>query len=129
MTFEVLREFEVEMPTGTITLKEGQRVKLSKEEAIPLIQDGLIQPIEKVAYRIYSNILQAYLWVVETDKDMHSLRSQGISEAIYTADEIRKLKGIDDKDSLRAIHKVKQVFEDSTIEEITKKESNHAKEV
>ncbi len=47
MTFEVLKEFETETPKGTFMLKEGQKVRLSKDEAIPLIQDGLIQPIEE----------------------------------------------------------------------------------
>lgn len=115
MTFEVLKETET--LEGTFMLKEGQKVRLSKEEAIPLIQDGLIQPIEKVAHRIYSNILQAYLWVVADDKDRGTLRaSQSITEAIYTHDEIKKLKGLS-KDSLREIHKVKQVFENSKIKE------------
>lgn len=124
MTFEVLKEFETETPEGTFMLKEGQKVRLSKEEAIPLIQDGLIQPIEKVAYRIYSNILQSYLWVVDTDEDMHSLRaSQGVSDAIYTADEIKKLKGLS-SESLREIHKVKEVFENSKIEQVNHETSN-----
>jgi len=116
MTFQVLREFEVEMPTGTITLKEKQRIKLSKDEAVPLIQDGLIQPVERVAYKVYSEILQAYLWIVDTDQDMHSLRSQGITEAIYSADEIKKLEGME-RDSLKAIHQIKEVFPESSIEE------------
>jgi len=123
MTFEVLKEFETETPGGTFMLKEGQKVRLSKEEAIPLIQDDLIQPIEKVAYRIYSNILQAYLWVTEDDKDRETIRaSQGVSEAIYTADEIKKLKGMDK--ALKVIHKVKEVFEDSKVAEITRKVKN-----
>ena len=123
MTFEVLKEFDTETPEGTFMLKEGQKVRLSKEEAMPLIQDGLILPIEKVAYKIYSEPLQSYLWVVDTDQDMHILRSRGIKEAIYTADEIKKLKGMD-KDSLKVIHKVKEVFENSRVEEITRKVNN-----
>ena len=119
MTFEVLKDFEAETPSGTLTLKEGQRVKLSKDEAIPLIQDGLIQPIERVAYRVYSKILEAYLWVVDTDQDMHSLRGQGITEAIYTHQEIKELKKLP-KEDLKAIHTVKNTFLDSKIEQITK---------
>lgn len=118
MTFEVLKEFETETPEGTFMLKEGQRVRLSKEEAIPLIQDGLIQPIEKVAYNVYSNILQAYLWVVDTDEDMQSQRSQGITGAIYSKDEVKELKKLP-KEALKVIHKVKEVFLMSTVEEIT----------
>lgn len=122
MIFKILREFETETPEGTFMLKEGQRVRLSKEEAMPLIQDGLIQPIEKVAYRIYSSILQAYLWVVDTNEDMHTLRFQGVSEAVYTGNEIKKLRGLR-KDSLIGIHRVKEVFENSKVEEITTKEN------
>ncbi len=117
MTFEVLRDFETETPSGTIKLKEGQKVKLSKEEAILLIEEGTIAPIEKVAYKIYSDILETYLWVVEPDQDMHSLKSQGITEAIYTADEIKRLRGMS-KDSLKAIQQVKQVFDKSNVEEV-----------
>jgi hypothetical protein len=118
MTFEVLNKFETETPEGIFMLKEGQKVRLSKEEAIPLIQDGLIQPIEKVAYRIYSEILQAYLWVVDTDNDMHSLRTKCIAEAIYTRREIKELKKLP-KEDLKEIHKIKEVFPISNIEEIT----------
>ena len=121
MKFRVLKEIEVETPKGIVTLIPGQVIQLSRSEAIPLIQSYLIQPLERVAYKVYSEVLQAYLWVVDTDADMHALRSQGITEAIYTADEIKKLKGID-KDSLRAIHKVKEVFENSKVEEIKTKE-------
>ena len=125
MTFEVLKEFETETPEGTLMLKEGQKVRLSKEEAMSLIQDGLIQPIEKVVYKVYSEILQAYLWVVDTDQDMHSLRSQDITEAIYTGNEIRKLKGLG-KDSLKEIHKVKEVFPESIVDEIKDGKENQA---
>ena len=116
MTFEVLKEFDTETPEGTFMLKKGQKVRLSKEEAIPLIQNGLIQPIEKVPYKVYSEILQSNLWIVETDQDMHSLRSQGITEAIYTADEIKELRKLS-KEDLREIYKVKETFPESTIEE------------
>ncbi|MBT9168960.1 MAG: hypothetical protein DDT19_02312 [Syntrophomonadaceae bacterium] len=121
MTFEILKEFETETPKGTFVLKEGQKIRLSKEEAIPLIQDGLIRPVEKVAYKVYSEILQANLWVVDTDEDMHSLRTQGVTEAIYTKGEIRKLKGLS-RDSLKEIHRAKEVFPESSIEEIKFKE-------
>jgi hypothetical protein len=120
MTFEVLKEFEAQTPEGTLMLKEGQKLRLSKEEAIPLIQDGLIQPLEKVAYKIYSEPLQAYLWVVASDEDTHFLRSKNVTDPIYTNEEIRKLKGID-KDTLKEIHKVKEVFELSQITEVKKR--------
>jgi hypothetical protein len=117
MTFNVLKDFEAETPSGTLTLKEGQKVKLSKDEAILLIKEGFLQPVERMAYRVYSEILEGYLWVVETDKDMHSLRGQGISEAVYTADDIKKLNGLS-KESLKEIHKVKETFKNSKVEEV-----------
>lgn len=123
MTFKVLTEFEADTPSGTLTLKKGQAIKLSKEEAIPLIEEGKIIPVEKVAYRIYSKILETYLWVVETDQDLHSLKSQGVAGAIYTGEEIQKLKGLG-KDSLKEIHKVKEVFENSKVEQIKPRGSN-----
>jgi hypothetical protein len=121
MIYKVTTDFTVETINETVNLKEGQKVRLSKEEAIPLIQDGLIQPIGKAAFRIYSEILQAYLWVVDTDEDMHSLRAKGVTGAIYTHHEIKELKKLS-KEDLKEIHKVKEVFPESTVEEI----NNHA---
>jgi hypothetical protein len=118
MTFQVLEDVRIETPEGLVTLNQGQTIKLSKDEAILLIEAGLITPIEKVAYKIYSKILQAYLWVVDTDQDMHTLRSSGITEAIYTPDEIPKLKGLD-KDTLKEIHQIKATFPESSIKEIS----------
>lgn len=123
MNFKVLKDFKAETPSGILTLKEEQKIKLSKAEAIPLIESGMIIPIEKVAYRIYSEILQSYLWVVDTNQDMHLLRSQGISEAAYTTAEIRKLKGTC-KDSLKVVHEVKTAFPESRVENIKKKGDN-----
>ncbi|NCO67006.1 MAG: hypothetical protein COY75_03920 [Nitrospirae bacterium CG_4_10_14_0_8_um_filter_41_23] len=78
-----------------------------------------MKPAKKKVVRVWSELLQAYLWVVDTDQDSHSLMSQGVSEAICTHDEIDKLKDLS-KDSLKAINKVKEAFPESTIEEINK---------
>jgi len=77
----------------------------------------------RIVYRIYSETLECYLYVVETDQDLHSLRSQGKTDPTYTAEEIQKLRGIC-KDSLREIHKIKEVFQDSKIEEILPKKGD-----
>jgi hypothetical protein len=69
---------------------------------------------DRMAYKIYSEILQDHLWVVESASDMHSLRAQGVTEAIYTAQEIAELKGAD-KEQLQAVHKAKTVFPYSVI--------------
>ena len=98
-------------------LQRGQVITLPHDKIIRLLNEGKITPIEKIAYKVWSEILQAYLWVVDTDQDMHSLRSKKVSEAIYTGDEIRKLRSLS-KDSLKEIHKVKEVFPDSIVEEI-----------
>ena len=122
MRYKVLKEMDVETPEGIMTLTPEQVINLSKEEAIPLIEDGTITPIERVAYRVYSEILQAYLWVADTDEDMHTLRGQGVTEVIYSKDEIRKLRKLSKKD-LKAIHEVKIAFPESSIENIEKKEN------
>ena len=118
MKYKVLDRFKAKTSEGEMELQPGQVITLPHDKkAIKLLNEGRITPIEKVAYKVYSEILLAYLWVVETNEDMHSLRSQGISEGIYTADEIKKLKGLS-RDSLKEIHKVKETFEKSKITEV-----------
>jgi len=85
-----------------------------------LYTEALLKCGRKVAYKVYSEVLQAYLWVVDTEKDIHTLRSQGIAEVIYTHHEIKELKKVS-KEDLKEIHKVKEVFENSKIEEIKEK--------
>lgn len=124
MKYKVLDSFKALTKEGEMELQTGQLVTLPHEKAIKLLNEGKITPVEKISYKVYSEILQGYLWVVDTDKDLHSLRSQGVSEAIYTADEIKMLQGMD-KDSLRTLHRAKETFPESTIKEITKKENKH----
>jgi len=120
--YQVLEAFKVKTSQGEMELQPRQIIALQSEKALKLLSEGKITPIEKVAYKVWSEILQTYLWIVDTDEDMHSLRSQGISEAIYIAEEIKKLKGMD-KEGLKAVHQVKKVFPESSIEEI----KNHDK--
>jgi hypothetical protein len=121
--YQVLELFKVKTSKEEMELQPRQIITLPQDKAIKLLNESKVRPIEKVAYKVYSEILQAYLWVVETDEDMHSLKFKVVSEAIYTGEEIRKLKGLD-KDSLKVIHKVKEVFEGSKVEEITRKVKN-----
>ena len=124
MKYKVLDSFKAVTSQGEMELQPGQTITLPHDIAIRFLNEGKITPVEKVAYKVYSEILQAYLWVVDTDEDMHSLRaSQGVSEAIYTADEIKKLKGLS-SESLREIHKVKEVFENSKIEQVNHETTN-----
>jgi hypothetical protein len=100
--------------------RPAKSLQLEKEKALGLLNDGKIIPTEKVAYRIYSEILEEFLWVADTDEDMKSLRNKNITEPINTADEIYKLKGIDKEDH-KKVHRVKEIFENSQVEEVQHK--------
>ncbi|OGW37450.1 MAG: hypothetical protein A2Y97_00060 [Nitrospirae bacterium RBG_13_39_12] len=117
MRYKVLESFKIKTLKKEMELQAGQVVTLPHDKAIILISEGKITPFDDTAYRVYSENLHAYLWVVEDDKDIDRLREQGIKEAIYTRQEIEKLKDID-KDSLKVIHRVKEVFESSKVVEI-----------
>ena len=126
MKYRVLRPLRISTPAEDRTLPEGQIITLPKEKAIPLIEKGKIEPVGRVAYRVYSEILEAFLWVVADDEDMKTPRtSQKVTEPIYTADEIRKLKGID-KEELKMVHKVKTEFPESIVQDmkLTDRENN-----
>lgn len=47
MTFNVLEDISIETPKGLITLNQGQMIKLPRDEAIPLIEEGQITPVDK----------------------------------------------------------------------------------
>jgi hypothetical protein len=88
-----------------------------------LYTEALFSCGRRIAIKVWSKPLGCHLWIVADNEDMHSLRSQGVSEAIYTDGEIKKLKGLG-KDSLKEIHKFKEVFKGSKVEEITRKVKN-----
>ncbi|MDA8086633.1 MAG: hypothetical protein M0Z75_08035 [Nitrospiraceae bacterium] len=120
MKCRVLKLFRVKTSQGEIELQPGQIIMLEKSKAIKLLTEGKVIPTNNVAYKIYSNILQAFLWVVDTDEDMWAMRNEGVTEPVYTADEVRKLKGIS-KEGLKRVHKVKEVFEGSKVRDVQKK--------
>jgi len=64
---------------------------------------------------VWSEILQAHFWIVTSDNSAQSLRAQRVAEPIYTIPEIEKLRGAN-RDELRTIHQVKEVFPASEIE-------------
>ncbi len=76
---------------------------------------------KKKSYKIHSKILDDDLWIVATDKELKELISEGIKEVIYTQDEISRMidEGVS-KEGLVAIHKVKNAFPVSGIEDISK---------
>jgi len=120
VTYRVLTKVKALTDRGEMEVQAGQIITIPREKALRLLNEGKIIPTEKVAYRVYSKILQVFLWVVETDEDMKDLRGKNITEPIYTADEIRKFKGIDRED-LKKVHRVKQVFENSKVEDFQQK--------
>ncbi|MDA8086800.1 MAG: hypothetical protein M0Z75_08890 [Nitrospiraceae bacterium] len=117
MTYRVLTGFKAKTDRGEMEVRAGQIITLAKDQALMLINKGKIIPAEKAAYKIYSNILQAYLWIVDTDEDIWALKNEGTAEPIYTADEVRKLKGIS-KEGLKQVHSVKEVFEGSKVKDV-----------
>ncbi len=98
-----------EKSTGNFNTKKGKEVSL------------------RVAYKVYSEILGGYLWVVADDRDVQEMRTRGISEVTYTTEEVRLLKGIN-KDSLKALHKFKEVFKNSQIEQVLQREMDKKEE-
>jgi hypothetical protein len=98
----------------------GKQVEKGEENMTDLLIAGLAADDHgtfKNAYRIFSDILQTHLWVVTGKEDMETLRKQGISEPVYTREEIRKLMGADGKE-LKAVHMAKEVFENAEVDEV-----------
>jgi hypothetical protein len=67
-----------------------------------------------VAVKIYSKILDAELWIVADGRDMEALQREQITDAIYTASELKELKGNAPK-HIRSIHNVKREFPGSEV--------------
>lgn len=97
----------------------GQVVNLSKEAAVRLLNEGKIEPL-RAAIKVYSRILDAYLWVVQDEADREALH--GVSDPVYTADEIRKLHAQKPSpETLRRVHEAKRAFPDSIVREVKPK--------
>jgi hypothetical protein len=112
MKFRTIAETEIVTPDGTVPLSPGQIVELQKADAIPMLEAGVITPIAKLAYGLHSDVLGSFLWVVPDESCARALSD--VTEPIYTAAEVRKLKGLS-VEGLRAIHRAKIVFEDSRV--------------
>ncbi len=71
-----------------------------------------------VAIRIYSHILDAFLWVVADDQQADILRASGeAKEPIYTMVEARELKKLKKVD-LPPVHLIKSVFPEARVEAV-----------
>lgn len=124
MRYQILQPFTVKTSQREIELQTGQIIILPEDKAIRLIETGKITPIERVAYKIYSELLGCCLWVVADDADIQTLRAEGITEPVYTSIEINKLKEV--PEALKDIHRVKQVFPDSKVEDVKRGNNEHS---
>lgn len=96
-------------------IQAGQIVSLSKEAAIRLMNEGKAEPVQRTAVKVYSRVLDAFLWVVPDEPARDALKaSEGISGAVYTVDEVHRLKGAT-PGALRRVHETKQTFPGSTV--------------
>jgi hypothetical protein len=84
------------------------------------LRDTIPEP-KKYAVLIWSEILQAHLWIVADDEHMRELRDDSARESIYKRDEIMRLKGMN-KDDLKRIHEVKELFSEASINSMKKQD-------
>jgi len=62
-----------------------------------------------IAVKVWSELLQAHLWVVADEEDIGLFTTHGLTGEFYTEDEIQKLNCMD-RDSLKALHTI--LFDD-----------------
>ncbi len=125
MKYNVLENIKLKTSKRDLEVLPGQVITLKDNIAIRLINEGRIVPTGKTTYKIYSKILDDYLWIVATDKELQALVEGGIKETIYTHEEVSRMidEGIS-KEGLKAIHKVKKAFSGSSIEDISDEDKN-----
>ena len=120
MKCNVLKTVKLKTSRGKLELQQGQVVALHNDIAIRLINEGRIVPIGKVTYKMYSKILDDYIWIAATEREYQGLVAEGIKEVIYTQEEANKLMANKvSKDGLRAIHKIKKNFPGASIQDIS----------
>ncbi len=117
MKFRISETIKLKTSKGKLELKPGQVVTLPADVALELVNDGRIAPIGKAIYKIYSKILDDFLWIVANEKDLRDLIAEGVQDAIYIHNDIKQLEAIS-KEGLKAIHKIKKAFPGATIEDI-----------
>ena len=90
MRFKVITDMEVQTSKGSTTLKEGQVIKLSKEEAIPLIEEGKITPVDKSLFeerfKALADKLRRYALTSDEIKAQKPECYEGIQAAIAQMD-------------------------------------------
>ncbi len=110
------KSFSLIAPPKEKALPLLEILKRNRETVIAYLRQKAKTP--ELAYKIYSEILDACLWVVEMPEAVQKLRQQGVTEPVYTRAEIVELKKLpkDDKgrQALSCIHRVKVVFASDT---------------
>ena len=119
MKYSVLEKIRIKTSKGEIELHPRQVVVLHHDIAIQLINEGRITPVGKVTYKIYSKILDDYLWIVATDNELKELVAEGIKETIYTHEEVSRMieEGVS-REGLVAIQEIKKGFPGATVGKI-----------
>ncbi len=120
MKFRISETIRLKTSKGKLELRPGQIVTLPASVALELVNDGRIAPIGKAIYKIYSKILNEFLWIVANEKELRDLIAEGVQDAIYIHNDLEQLDGIS-KEGLKAIHKFKRIFPGSTVEDVNLK--------
>jgi len=97
-------------------LSTGDRRLQTAIESSEVYRSGRIRKYEplRVAVKVYSPVLEGYLWVVQDGKNWLMLLESG--EPVYDAEEISELERTSPSpEVLRAAHDVKKVFSGSRI--------------
>mgnify|MGYP003991849071 CR=1 FL=1 len=73
-------------------------------------------------YKIYSKILEDDLWIVTTDRELKALVSKGITDVMYTQEEVSRMMDESvSEEGLKAVHKVKKSFSGAIVDSIERK--------
>lgn len=114
MHFRALKGFKVETSNGETTIQPGKNVKLSRDLAISLLNQGRITPIGRAAVKIYSEVLGEEIWIVADERDMKALQAEHITDVVYMASEVEELKG-KPPEHIKKVHEAKRVFPGSKV--------------
>jgi len=78
---------------------------LHKDEASQASEESKNGNRSYVAVKVWSELLQAHLWVVSDEEDIELFTTRGLTGEFCTVDEIQKLNCMD-RDSLKALHSI-----------------------
>jgi hypothetical protein len=85
-------------------------MKLAHKEEITQASDGSKNGKHRhVAVKVWSEPMQAHICVVADEEDVEVFRTHGITDTIYTSDEIQELNCMD-SDSLKTLRTI--LFDD-----------------